>query len=96
MEQELLSKKDKNKRKTMFKIVRQSKRYCLKRVLGSTLYFIQDKENDKTTAMFQQKTELWKKIRYPNLCNNKDFDVYCSTAFDLQTTDFNEINLILS
>ena len=80
----------------MFKIVRQSKRFSLKRVLGSTLYFIQDKENDKTTALFQQKTELWKTIRYANECSNKDFDVYCETAFDLQTTDFEQIKLILS
>ena len=80
----------------MFKIVRQSKRYSLKRVLGSTLYFIQDKENDKTTALFQQKNELWQTIRYPNTCSNKDFDVYCATAFDLQTIDFEQIKLILS
>jgi hypothetical protein len=80
----------------MFKIVRQSQKYSLKRVLGSTLYFIQDKETDATTALFQQKTELWKTIRYPNECSNKDFDIYCSTAFDLQTTDFKQINLILS
>ena len=80
----------------MFKIVRQSRRFSLKRVLGSTLYFVQDKENNRTTALFQQKTEFWQVIRYPNLCNNKDFDVYCETAFDIQSIDFEQIELILS
>ena len=80
----------------MFRITRQSKLYALKRVVGSTLYFIQNKENDKTSALFQQETELWKTIRYPKLCNNGDFDIYCETVLDIQTTDFKQINLILS
>ena len=80
----------------MFKIVRQSRRYYMKRVLGSTLYFIQDKNSEKKTALFHQKTEFWKKIIYPETCSYKDFDIYCETAFELQTIDLEQINLILS
>lgn len=80
----------------MFKIVRQSRRFYMKRVFGSNLYFIQDKESEKKSALFNHKTEFWKKIRYPKTCNNKEFDIYCETAFDLQTTDLEQINLILS
>lgn len=80
----------------MFKIVRQSRRFYMKRVLGSTLYFIQDKENENKSALFHHKTAFWRKIRYPKTCSNKDFDIYCETAFDLQTTDLEQINLILS
>lgn len=80
----------------MFKIVRHSRRFYMKRVLGSTLYFIQDKDSENKTALFHQKTDFWKKIRYPKTCSNKDFDIYCETAFELQTIDLERINLILS
>ncbi len=80
----------------MFKTLRQSRRYSLKRVTGSHLYFIQDKENENKTALFHHKTDFWKQIRYPKKCNNKEFDIYCETAFELQTIDLEKINLILT